>query len=90
MADSSRYRTHVCRFGDEARFSNHVADDRMGKELVVAIPVSDGETVIGAIRVSEPIGLGADRVHRLWYALVGLAVAPFRRRASQLSCSRAG
>jgi len=47
----------------------------MGKELVVAIPVSDGETVIGAIRVSEPIGLGADRVHRLWYALVGLAVA---------------
>lgn len=45
--------------------------------LVVAIPISNEEVVVGAIRASRPAQVVAGRVHRTWGAMAALALAVF-------------
>jgi signal transduction histidine kinase len=51
-----------------------VADTRDGGSLVVAVPVHDEETVVGAARASAPLTLVNARVHRAWLAMALLAL----------------
>ncbi|MFD9568415.1 ATP-binding protein [Streptomyces sp. NPDC059982] len=69
-----------------------VARSRSGGELVVAVPVSSGERVIGAIRASTGAGTVWTRVLWGWAVLLGLclvalgaAVGVARRQASVLA-----
>lgn len=69
-----------------------VGQSRSGGELVVAVPVSSGERVIGAIRASTSAGTVWTRVLWGWAALLGLclvalgaAVGVARRQASVLT-----
>lgn len=51
--------------------------DSLGQELqLVTVPVVDNGAVVGAVRVSEPLGQLRDRIHRSWLGLgiVGTAV----------------
>lgn len=48
---------------------------RQGHDLVVAIPVSENETVVGAIRASQPSTVVARRTTRTWLAMGVLAAA---------------
>lgn len=43
-------------------------------ELVVAVPISDEEIVVGAIRASMPNSIVAGRVQRTWAAMAALAL----------------
>ncbi|KUN04556.1 histidine kinase [Streptomyces yokosukanensis] len=47
---------------------------RSGGDLVVAVPVSHAEQVIGVVRASSPIAAVRDRVFLTWAALLGVAV----------------
>ncbi|MEU8981258.1 HAMP domain-containing sensor histidine kinase [Streptomyces sp. NPDC058251] len=51
-----------------------IARDRTGGELVVAVPVSHAEEVIGVVRVSSAVSAVRDRVLLGWAALLGAAV----------------
>ncbi|MFE2164362.1 ATP-binding protein [Streptomyces sp. NPDC059447] len=69
-----------------------VAQSRSGGELVVAVPVSSGERVIGVIRAATSAGTVWTRVFWGWAALLGLclvalgaAVGVARRQASVLT-----
>lgn len=42
-------------------------------ELVVAVPVSDAEQVVAAVRVSTPVDAVVTRTRRTWAAMAGLA-----------------
>lgn len=53
------------------------ASQRDRGALVVAIPVSQEEVVVGAIRTSLPNRVVADRVHRTWAAMGALAGGVF-------------
>lgn len=44
-------------------------------DLVVAVPISDEETIVGAVRTSLPTSVVADRTHRTWAAMAALALA---------------
>lgn len=44
-------------------------------ELVVAVPISDDETVVGAIRTSLPPDVVVSRIRRTWAGMAGLAAA---------------
>ncbi|MFE2304964.1 histidine kinase dimerization/phospho-acceptor domain-containing protein [Streptomyces sp. NPDC059411] len=75
----------------EAR-AGGVARKRAGGELVIAVPVSSGERVIGAVRASTSARTVWNRVLWAWAALLGLcllalgaAVIVARRQASVLS-----
>ncbi len=46
---------------------------RQGRDLVVAIPVSENEHVVGAIRTSQPGNVVASRTARTWLAMGALA-----------------
>ncbi|MFC0843594.1 MULTISPECIES: sensor histidine kinase [Streptomyces] len=80
--------------GDAVRqaLSGSVARKRSAGELVVAVPVSSGERVIGAVRASTSARTVWNRVLWGWAALLGLcllalgaAVVVARRQASVLS-----
>lgn len=47
---------------------------RSGGDLVVAVPVSHAEQVIGVVRASSPVAAVRDRVFLTWAALLGVAV----------------
>ncbi|MEU8975368.1 HAMP domain-containing sensor histidine kinase [Streptomyces monashensis] len=47
---------------------------RSGGDLVVAVPVSHAEHVIGVVRASSPVAAVRDRVFLSWAALLGVAV----------------
>lgn len=44
-------------------------------DLVVAVPISDEEVVVGAVRASTPDSVVAARTYRTWAAMVALALA---------------
>ncbi|MFD9335004.1 histidine kinase dimerization/phospho-acceptor domain-containing protein [Streptomyces sp. NPDC060028] len=80
--------------GDAVRqaLSGRVARKQTGGELVVVVPVSSGERVIGAVRASTSARTVWSRVWWGWAALLGLcllalgaAVIVARRQASVLS-----
>lgn len=48
---------------------------RSGGDLVVAVPVSHAEQVIGVVRASSPVAAVRDRVLLSWAALLGVAAA---------------
>jgi signal transduction histidine kinase len=43
-------------------------------DLVVAVPISDEEVVVGAVRTSMPGSVVADRTHRTWTAMAALGL----------------
>ncbi|MFB8179555.1 histidine kinase dimerization/phospho-acceptor domain-containing protein [Streptomyces sp. NPDC055966] len=47
---------------------------RSGGDLVVTVPVSHAEQVIGVVRASTPVAAVRDRVFLTWAALLGVAV----------------
>ncbi|MFE2145101.1 histidine kinase dimerization/phospho-acceptor domain-containing protein [Streptomyces sp. NPDC059456] len=80
--------------GDAVReaLAGRVARTRSGGEFVVAVPVSSGERVVGAVRASTSARTVRSRVLWGWAALLGLcllalgaAVVVARRQASVLS-----
>jgi len=51
------------------------ADDRQRRgDLVVAVPISQEEVVVGAVRTSLPASVVANRTHRTWAAMAALAI----------------
>jgi signal transduction histidine kinase len=50
------------------------ADADVGGELVAAVPVSDDQRVIGAVRIAEPAQVVTDEVREAWSKLALLAV----------------
>ncbi|MBX7550765.1 HAMP domain-containing histidine kinase [Streptomyces sp. tea 10] len=55
--------------------SGEAVRGRSGGDLVVAVPVSHAEQVIGVVRASSPAGAVRDQVYLAWAALLGVAVA---------------
>ncbi|MEU3509303.1 HAMP domain-containing sensor histidine kinase [Streptomyces longwoodensis] len=47
--------------------------DRSGGDLVVAVPVSHAEQVIGVVRASSPVATVRNRVFAVWGVLLGVA-----------------
>jgi hypothetical protein len=69
-----------------------VADGQIGGELIVAVPVTSQEKVVGVVRAAQPVGVIWVTVLLAWLALVALAAAAFgvavlvaRRQARHLS-----
>jgi signal transduction histidine kinase len=69
-----------------------VADGRVGDQLVVAVPVTAQESVVGVVRASTPVRVIWIRILLAWLALaalaavaLGLAVVVARRQARHLS-----
>jgi signal transduction histidine kinase len=69
-----------------------VADGQLGGELVVAVPVTSQEKVVGVVRAAQPLQVIWNRVVLAWLALAALAGAAFgvavlvaRRQARHLS-----
>jgi signal transduction histidine kinase len=69
-----------------------VAEGQIGGELIVAVPVTSQEKVVGVVRAAQPVGVIWDGVLLAWLALVALAGAAFgvavlvaRRQARHLS-----
>jgi signal transduction histidine kinase len=69
-----------------------VADGQIGSELIVAVPVTSQEKVIGVVRAAQPVQVIWNRVLLAWLALTALAGAAFgvavlvaRRQARNLS-----
>jgi signal transduction histidine kinase len=69
-----------------------VADGQIGGELIVAVPVTSQEKVVGVVRAAQPVGVIWERVLLAWLALVVLAATAFgvavlvaRRQARHLS-----
>jgi hypothetical protein len=52
---------------------DHVSSSR--EDLVVVVPISNQETIVGAVRTSMAKSVVADRTHRTWAAMAGLAAA---------------
>ena len=48
-------------------------DQKTPDDLVVAVPISEEEVIVGAVRTSMPTSVVADRTHRTWAAMAGLA-----------------
>lgn len=72
--------------------AGQVAHGRSGGDLVVAVPVSHAEQVIGSVRASSPADAIRDRVLAVWAALLGVtlfalavAVLVARRQARALA-----
>lgn len=55
----------------EQRYSRTLGDHL----LLVAVPVQEGATLVGAVRLSEPLGGVRRSAHRTWFGLAGVAVA---------------
>ncbi|MGW1000359.1 HAMP domain-containing sensor histidine kinase [Streptomyces sp. NPDC002520] len=55
-------------------FGGAAVRTRSGGDLVVAVPVSHAEQVIGVVRASSPVAAVRDRVLLTWAALLGVAV----------------
>jgi signal transduction histidine kinase len=69
-----------------------VADGQIGGELIVAVPVTSQEKVVGVVRAAQPLQVIWNRVVLAWLALAALAAAAFgvavlvaRRQARHLS-----
>jgi signal transduction histidine kinase len=69
-----------------------VAEGQAGGELIVAVPVTSQEKVVGVVRAAQPVQLIWNRVVLAWLALTALAAAAFgvavlvaRRQARHLS-----
>ena len=69
-----------------------VADGQIGGELIVAVPVTSQEKVVGVVRAAQPVQVIWNRVLIAWLALTALAGAAFgvavlvaRRQARHLS-----
>jgi signal transduction histidine kinase len=69
-----------------------VADGQIRGELIVAVPVTSQERVVGVVRAAQPVRVIWNRVVLAWVALVALAGAAFgvavlvaRRQARHLS-----
>ena len=69
-----------------------VADGQIGGELIVAVPVTSQEKVVGVVRAAQPVQVIWNRVLLAWLALAALAGAAFgvavivaRRQARHLS-----
>jgi signal transduction histidine kinase len=54
-------------------FKGQVVRNRSAGDLVVAVPVSHAEQVIGVVRASSPIATVRDRVFAVWGVLLGVA-----------------
>jgi two-component system, OmpR family, sensor kinase len=87
LADSNRARPTRIRFatagrpeistalsGSGIRLIRH-STDLGGDLLVVAYPILDQGTIVGAVRLSQPIAAVDSRVHRSWFAIAGVAAA---------------
>jgi signal transduction histidine kinase len=48
--------------------------DEQGPQMAAAIPVRDGDRTVGAVAVAIPAAATDRHVHRVWLALIGLAV----------------
>jgi signal transduction histidine kinase len=69
-----------------------VADGQIDGELIVAVPVTSQEKVVGVVRAAQPVQIVWNRVLLAWLALTALAGAAFgvavlvaRRQARHLS-----
>ncbi|HEX3198415.1 MAG TPA: HAMP domain-containing sensor histidine kinase [Propionibacteriaceae bacterium] len=69
-----------------------VADGQSAGELIVAVPVTSEEKVVGVVRAAQPVQVIWNRVLLAWLALAALAAAAFgvavvvaRRQARHLS-----
>jgi signal transduction histidine kinase len=69
-----------------------VAEGQAGGELIVAVPVTSQEKVVGVVRAAQPVQVIWTRVVLAWLALTALAAAAFgvavlvaRRQARHLS-----
>lgn len=69
-----------------------VAEGQIGGELIVAVPVTSQEKVVGVVRAAQPVQVIWKRVVLAWLALAALAAAAFgvavlvaRRQARHLS-----
>lgn len=58
-----------------AALAGRATDQRGTSELVVAIPVDDGDRVVAAIRAALPRSAVDSHVRRAWAGLVGLGIA---------------
>lgn len=58
-----------------AALGGRVTDTADGRELAVAIPVPDGETVVAAVRASIPLAAVDGHAWRIWAMIAGLATA---------------
>jgi signal transduction histidine kinase len=72
--------------------SGSVAEGQAGGELIVAVPVTSQEKVVGVVRAAQPVQVIWTRVVLAWLALTALAAAAFgvavlvaRRQARHLS-----
>ena len=54
-----------------------VADGQIGGELIVALPVTSQEKVVGVVRAAQPVQVIWNRVLLAWLALAALAGAAF-------------
>lgn len=54
----------------EQRYSSTLGEDL----LLVAVPVHEGTKLVGAVRLSEPLGQVRNRVHRTWLGLAGVGI----------------
>ncbi|MGW3175798.1 HAMP domain-containing sensor histidine kinase [Streptomyces sp. NPDC001153] len=54
-------------------FGGAAVRTRSGGDLIVAVPVSHAEQVIGVVRASSPVAAVRDRVFLTWAALLGVA-----------------
>lgn len=55
----------------EQRYSSTLGEDL----LLVAVPVHEGTKLVGAVRLSEPLGQVRSGVHRTWLGLAGVGIA---------------
>ncbi|HET8915490.1 MAG TPA: HAMP domain-containing sensor histidine kinase [Propionibacteriaceae bacterium] len=69
-----------------------IADGQLGGELIVAVPVTSEEKVVGVVRAAQPVQVIWNGVVLAWLALAALAAAAFgvavfvaRRQARHLS-----
>jgi len=72
--------------------SGSVADGQISGELIVAVPVTSQEKVVGVVRAAQPVQVIWNRVVLSWLALIalaaaacGVAVLVARRQARHLS-----
>ena len=66
----------------EQAATGSVADGQIGGELIVAVPVTSQEKVVGVVRAAQPVRVIWSRVLLAWLVLTALAGAPFVSRYS--------
>ena len=54
--------------------TNHVDDMEQNGALIVAVPVTLNDRVVGVVRAEQPVSVVDQRVWRAWLAMAGLAV----------------